>query len=248
MTKIILKFVLLSVLAPFLSLAETNHIKFAWDASPDASVTGYKLHLNITNSFDVGNVLTSSIPISNFSFDTNSVNATAYDAVMLESDPSNTIYIYRPIAPDSLSFTKLGQGYSIKWRANTNLLINAYNIYLSSNKLDYVKLGYSTSTNYTIYNSNLFNSKTNFVVISAFNNTISNGPLAVLESPFSTNMNIIKQLQGPSNLRINVIIQSSTNLSYWNNITNFEYFADSSLQSESFRAKLEIENKNWLVN
>lgn len=77
-------------------------VTLAWDASPDASVTGYRLHIgdstfHYTNSAVVGNVLTARVenlmPSATYSF-----AATAYDAQGVESPFSNEIQYTTPAA------------------------------------------------------------------------------------------------------------------------------------------------------
>lgn len=75
-------------------------VTLAWSASPDGSVTGYKVYYgevanSQTNQLDVGQVLTASVPnlqpgVTYFFF------ATAYDASRIESVPSNLI-TYTPV-------------------------------------------------------------------------------------------------------------------------------------------------------
>ena len=75
-------------------------VTLAWSASPEGSVTGYKVYYgevanSQTNQLDVGQVLTASVPnlqpgVTYFFF------ATAYDASRIESVPSNLI-TYTPV-------------------------------------------------------------------------------------------------------------------------------------------------------
>jgi hypothetical protein len=75
-------------------------VKLAWDASPDATVTGYRLYMGMqsgiyTNSFTVGNTLTSTIanlmPSLTYYF-----GAVAYNASGMESPFSNEVIYTTP--------------------------------------------------------------------------------------------------------------------------------------------------------
>lgn len=78
---------------PTIAAAETPmlHTTFAFDASPDASVTGYKLHWgadanNLGNIVDVGLSRTNTIEHDSYPIH---AMATAYNAAGIESVPSN---------------------------------------------------------------------------------------------------------------------------------------------------------------
>lgn len=241
--------IVLSLLTLNLSAQITSPaVKVAWDASPDIYITGYKLYLN-TNHLISLDRLEYDIPLASFGLDvTNSLYATAFDVNAVESEPSNSLLIYRPIAPFALISSKQGNSaYNIVWAANQNENVNAYYIYLGTNlnNLNLISTNIGRLNNsYTIYNSNLLAGVTNFVSVLALNDTNKN----ILKSPLSTNLNIVLPPRPPGNLRISVIIQSSTNLISWNSVTNYEYLADSSLPFEVFRAKLEIEKSSELIN
>lgn len=89
----------------------TTNVRLTWDASPDASVTGYRLYNGVvsgiyTNSVTVGNSLTGTI--SNlFVGTTYYFVATAYTASGVESLPSNeviyTVQSPRPETPTGVN-------------------------------------------------------------------------------------------------------------------------------------------------
>lgn len=76
-------------------------VNLAWTASPDSSVTGYKIYFgpvlnSQTNQLNVGQVVTATVSnlqsgVTYFFF------ATAYDASEVESEPSNVITYTTPI-------------------------------------------------------------------------------------------------------------------------------------------------------
>lgn len=85
----------------------TASVVLAWDASPDASVSGYRLYYGVasrtyTNTVDVGNVLTGVIsnlvPGVTYYF-----AATAYATNGLESDFSNEVGYTVPLPRTALS-------------------------------------------------------------------------------------------------------------------------------------------------
>jgi len=88
-------------------------VSLAWDASPDASVTGYKIYRG-TNSgnynyvTNVGNVTNCTIPLpmENVGYVTYFFAATAYDGSGLESDFSNEVS-YTPPKPRPVPVTGL---------------------------------------------------------------------------------------------------------------------------------------------
>lgn len=96
----------LSLLAVAVDAAET--ITLAWDASPDAEVTGYRLYFGpasatYTNTVDIGAKLTTDVTLTPGTF---YFVVTAYTAQGLESDPSNEIsYSVRPGKPLNLRIT-----------------------------------------------------------------------------------------------------------------------------------------------
>lgn len=88
-------------------------VTLAWDASPDASVTGYAFYYgvensNVTNRLHVGPAqsvtLTNLYAYSNYFF-----FATAYNALGVESVPSGALY-YRPPAITRLRISRQPEG------------------------------------------------------------------------------------------------------------------------------------------
>ncbi len=100
----------------------TTSVGTAWDASPDSTVSGYKLYYsvtsgtyNATNSIDVGSVLTYKLTRSTLVPGTKLYfSVTAYTAAGLESDFSNEISILIPRPPITLRMTA------------TNIAINSF--------------------------------------------------------------------------------------------------------------------------
>lgn len=85
--------VVVSLLLWLAGAAQAANVSLAWDASPDATVTGYRIYCSSSNgtvTIDVGAVLTCTV--SNLVGGvTYSFYATAYDAFGVESEPSNTV-------------------------------------------------------------------------------------------------------------------------------------------------------------
>lgn len=87
--------VVVSLLVLLAGAAQATSVTLAWSASPDASVTGYRIYYGATaggttNRVEVGPALTCTV--SNLVAGTNYFFfATAYDGLGVESEPSNTI-------------------------------------------------------------------------------------------------------------------------------------------------------------
>jgi hypothetical protein len=93
------------------SVGTNLSVRLAWDASPDVTVTGYRLYMgmqsrNYTNSATVGNTLTATIanllPSRTYYF-----GAVAYDANGMESDFSNEAIYTTPSGTPSGPITLL---------------------------------------------------------------------------------------------------------------------------------------------
>lgn len=229
---LILTLTLLTLTAP-----AQNSITFGWNPSLDV-VAGYKLYLNKTNNLGSTNGLTLTTPITNYLFNINNeVFVTVYDTNNIESEPSNSLFIYRPTQVINLGYSNLThRGLDIFW-AHTSSNVNNYYVFVGTNKI-------SSLTNNSLYldATNLVRSVTNSINIVGYNsNRTNNEGIYVLESPNSTNLNIVLPPRPPS-LRINVIVQSTTNLLSWVDVAKFEYLAFIKRTNENFRARLEIGN------
>jgi hypothetical protein len=113
----------LSVMTAALCAEAGQRVSLAWDPSPDASVTGYRVYcinvtLGHTNQIDVGNtnfcVITNLAEAQTYAF-----YVTAYDGSGLESDPSNTLEFTVPLGPIVTSFAP-GAGGSMEMRLHAN--------------------------------------------------------------------------------------------------------------------------------
>ncbi len=101
-------------------------VTLAWDASPDASVTGYALYYGLeagstTNRVDVGLerivTLTNLLAFSNYFF-----YAVSYNALGMESVPSDWLY-YRPPAITRLRIAKTeDDGTVLRFRTSASAL------------------------------------------------------------------------------------------------------------------------------
>jgi hypothetical protein len=87
-----------------------QRVVLAWDPSPDASVTGYRVYRGIGPTpvfaaIDVGN--TNMCELSDLlEGETYQFYVTAYDAIGIESEPSNTLVFAVPLPPLSTSVTR----------------------------------------------------------------------------------------------------------------------------------------------
>lgn len=113
----------ISVLAAAVSADAGQKVSLAWDPSPDASVTGYRVYcINVTavhtNQIDVGNtnfcIITSLAEARTYAF-----YVTAYDGNGLESDPSNTLEFAVPLGPIETTFAPGPRG-RIEMRLHAN--------------------------------------------------------------------------------------------------------------------------------
>ena len=91
-----------------------QQVLLSWEASTDASVTGYRVYRGtgvnpVYDTIDVGAALTCHVPDlregESYQF-----YVTAYDALGLESDPSNTLSFIVPLPPLSSTVTRDAQG------------------------------------------------------------------------------------------------------------------------------------------
>ena len=100
-------------------------VQLAWDASPDAAVTGYALYScltssSVTNRLDLGTARTATL--SNLEASSGYLLfVVAYDAAGLESAPSNLL-LYNPPALSRLQISKQVDTMSIQFRAAAGAL------------------------------------------------------------------------------------------------------------------------------
>ena len=89
------------VILSLTALLQVCAVQLAWDPSPDANVTGYKIYYG-TNSgsyqiiVDVGNVTNTTITLTNYAPITTYFIATAYTVEGVESLPSNEVSYAAP--------------------------------------------------------------------------------------------------------------------------------------------------------
>lgn len=244
--KKILSLLLTLILCIPIFAGTNDYIGLAFNPSPDSTVVGYIIYLNNTNKTDINNNLTYNLPVNNLLLDkTNIVFATAYNPEAIESDPSNLVKIYRPISPDNLNYilSATSANITLRWAIHTNINVNAYNIFLGTNINNLLKLTTvlgRANNSFALNPTNLVRNATNYFAVSAYNNII-NSTNTVVESPLSTNATIVlPPIAPPTNLRINIIVQSSTNLLSWIDITNYDHYAIATLPNQSFRGLVQI--------
>ena len=101
-------------------------VKLGWDASPDASATGYALYYHlanssVTNHLDLGTAKTATLTDLEAGSDY-LIYVTGYDAAGVESLPSNSL-LYSPPALSPLRITKQTDGtMDIQFRAAAGAL------------------------------------------------------------------------------------------------------------------------------
>lgn len=91
-----------------------QRVVLAWDPSPDASVTGYRVYRGtgptpVFEAIDVGNTNTCELT-DLYEGEIYQFYMTAYDAIGIESEPSNTLVFAVPLPPLSTSVSRDSQG------------------------------------------------------------------------------------------------------------------------------------------
>ncbi len=148
--------------APLNITKSTNgtNVVISWSNSQSRNIAGYKVYYggytgySFTNVVDVGNTTTYTLPAGvNISDD---IAVTAYDASKDGVDdqfdgneswysPANKV----PDLPANLTADSAARIVKLNWTASVSAGVNNYNIYRSTDAVNFTKIGSSITTNYT---------------------------------------------------------------------------------------------------
>jgi hypothetical protein len=177
-----------------------SSIEITWSSNLESDISGYKIYYggytgySYTNSIDVGNVTSTTLP-TGISIDED-IAVTAYDAskdgIDDQFDGNESWYSPANKAPNSpANLVAYASGHKVKlnWDISTSPGINNYNIYRSNDGVNFTKLT-STTNNYYI-NSGLSANTRYYYKVSAFDSLDLSYENYGLESILTENVNAI---------------------------------------------------------
>lgn len=181
-------------------LLANGRVVLTWSSNLESDISGYKIYYggytgySYTNSIDVGNVTSTTLP-TGISIDED-IAVTAYDAskdgIDDQFDGNESWYSPANKAPNSpANLVAYASGHKVKlnWDISTSPGINNYNIYRSNDGVNFTKLT-STTNNYYI-NSGLSANTRYYYKVSAFDSLDLSYENYGLESILTENVNAI---------------------------------------------------------
>jgi hypothetical protein len=178
----------------------SGRVVLTWSSNLESDISGYKIYYggytgySYTNSIDVGNVTSTTLP-AGISIDED-IAVTAYDAskdgIDDQFDGNESWYSpanKAPNAPANLVAYASGHKVKLNWDISTSTGINNYNIYRSNDGVNFTKLT-STTNNYYI-NSGLSAYTRYYYKVSAFDSLDLSYENYGLESILTENVNAI---------------------------------------------------------